>query len=381
MQTRRSILSILGSATSLAAIGGTQLLLGCAPAPDAAEAWRNPGAGEMDPRRFALAHAMLAPNPHNRQPWLAKLHGDNALTLYFDTQKLLPATDPYSRQITIGGGAFLELFSLAALKAGYQAEITSFPEGSDPQSLDQRPFAKIKMTKGGTLDPLYNQIVLRRTNREPFDTKREIPPEMRAALATAATRSMTQAEIIADQRLTDLRALTDKAYKVEIMTPPAMQESVDLMRIGAKEINAHRDGLFLDGPMIELLAATGQITKQTLADHNSMAFKTGLTMLEPATRSAMGYLAIKTATNTRFDQIDAGRAYTRANLTATSLGIAMHPLSQALQEYPEVAAEKTQMDALTNAPSTGRLQMLARIGYAKPIGAAPRRDWRSIVMA
>jgi hypothetical protein len=380
MQTRRSILSLLGSVSALAAIGGTSSLSGCVSAPDAAEAWRNPGAGEIDPRRFALAHAILAPNPHNRQPWLAKLNGTNALSLYFDTKKLLPATDPFSRQITIGGGTFLEIFALAALRAGYQAEITPFPEGSGPQHLDQRPFASVVLIKGGTVDALYDQILNRRTNREPFDTKREIPIDVRAALANAATKGVASAEIIADTRRDVLRALTDKAYKVEVMTPVAMQESIDLMRIGAREINVHRDGLFLDGPMIEFLAAAGQINKQTLADHNSMAFKTGLTMLEPATRSAMGYLAITTETNTRLDQIDAGRAYARANLTAASLGIAMHPLSQALQEYPEIAKEKAQMDALTNAPPLGRLQMLARIGYAKPIDPAPRRDWRSIMI-
>ena len=42
--------------------------------------------------------------------------------------------------------------------------------------------------------------------------------------------------------------------------------------------------------------------------------------------------------NDRKTQVNAGRAYVRAQLAATAHGLAMQPLSQALQEYPEQAA-------------------------------------------
>ncbi|MEM8827435.1 MAG: twin-arginine translocation pathway signal protein, partial [Pseudomonadota bacterium] len=34
-----------------------------------------------DPRLHALAHAILAPNPHNRQPWLVELRDDDRIIL------------------------------------------------------------------------------------------------------------------------------------------------------------------------------------------------------------------------------------------------------------------------------------------------------------
>ncbi|MFZ4069916.1 MAG: hypothetical protein ACOYJ6_07400, partial [Caulobacterales bacterium] len=63
MPTRRSVLALLGAAPFAAGCEQTNL-------PDPIAAWRAPGAGEADPRRYALAHAILAPNPHNMQPWL-----------------------------------------------------------------------------------------------------------------------------------------------------------------------------------------------------------------------------------------------------------------------------------------------------------------------
>src|SRR4051812_27220592 len=101
MTTRRTVLELLAG-------GGSAAVAGCAPTaagPDPIAAWRNPGAGERDPRRWVLAHAILAPNPHNRQPWLVELSGADEIVFYPDTARLLPATDPPNRQITVGCGA------------------------------------------------------------------------------------------------------------------------------------------------------------------------------------------------------------------------------------------------------------------------------------
>ena len=55
-----------------------------------------------DVRMDAFRYAILAPNPHNRQPWLIRLEGDEHAILFCDLDKRLPHTDPFDRQITIG---------------------------------------------------------------------------------------------------------------------------------------------------------------------------------------------------------------------------------------------------------------------------------------
>ena len=61
-----------GIVTGLAAVA----LPGCSLSSDfpaaALEAWQGPGA-QPDLRRWALAYAILAPNSHNRQPWMVSL--------------------------------------------------------------------------------------------------------------------------------------------------------------------------------------------------------------------------------------------------------------------------------------------------------------------
>jgi hypothetical protein len=61
----------------------------------------------------------------------------------------------------------------------------------------------------------------------------------------------------------------------------------------------------------------------------------------------------------------------------------MHPLSQALQEFPEVRASYEGLHrALGVDPASGPVQMLARAGYAlSPAGPSPRRDLASMLRA
>src|SRR5215218_8831042 len=61
----------------------------------AVEGWRGPAPDDTDPRRRALAWALLAPNPHNLQSWAVDLSQPGAIVLYADTARLLPQTDPF----------------------------------------------------------------------------------------------------------------------------------------------------------------------------------------------------------------------------------------------------------------------------------------------
>ena len=142
---RRSFVRILGGGIVLAAGAGT--LAGCSVfevPPSAIAAWQGPPP-EMDLRRFVLSYALLAPNPHNMQPWLADLGTAGEITLRLDTQRLLPVTDPYGRQILMGAGAFLELLAMAAAERGHRAEVVLFPEGEPGQRLDGKAFAKLRL--------------------------------------------------------------------------------------------------------------------------------------------------------------------------------------------------------------------------------------------
>jgi hypothetical protein len=59
----------------------------------------------------------------------------------------------------------------------------------------------------------------------------------------------------------------------------------------------------------------------------------------------------------------------------------MHPHSQALQEFPEMAEPYRAIHKATGVPDGHTVQMFFRLGYAADPGPTPRRPPESIVMA
>src|SRR5471032_2468605 len=163
---RRKFIRLLGGGIVVAAgppIAGCSDFSGM-PA-GAISAWAGPRNDEADPRRWALGYAILAPNPHNRQPWLVDLGRNDELTVYVDTTRLLPETDPFDRQILIGTGAFLELLIIPLRARGYSVDVTLFPQGEPDRRLDSRPIAHLRIARGEkSVDPLFGQILKRHTH-------------------------------------------------------------------------------------------------------------------------------------------------------------------------------------------------------------------------
>jgi hypothetical protein len=371
---RRKFLKIAGSGAAIVAASGGGFVATRTPK-DALVPWIIDGSQYPDPMRQALSYAILAPNPHNRQPWVIDLKSDTEAVLTCDLDRLLPATDPFNRQIVIGLGCFLELFSLAATQNGYVADIEYFVQGESPTYLDQRPIANLMLRKQSDAmpDPLFAQVLNRHTNRNPYDTSRAIPEDVFTRLKRAAPTTVHVGTTGSGDQLNGLRVLTRDAMVSEVMTPEAYQESIELMRIGRTEIEANPDGISLGGAFLETLNLFGVLTRENLADPTSSSYQIGLDMIDEGAMSSMGFVWVNTQDNDRAAQIDAGRAYMRIALQAAADGIAMQPMSQALQEYVEMASYyEVAHKRLTNHPGE-RIQMLARLGYAiQDVGPSPR---------
>ncbi|MEM8580513.1 MAG: twin-arginine translocation pathway signal protein [Pseudomonadota bacterium] len=368
--SRRKTLALLGGGLIFAAGAGVGSAVMRTPR-TAAAPWDMAGAYD-DPRMRALSWAILAPNPHNQQPWLVDLSTPEEVTLLVNQDKLLPETDPFSRQITIGLGCFLEVLRMAALADGWAVETMLFPDGSDADRLDNRPVAQLSFSPiQAHQDPLFAHVPARRSLKEPFDTARPVAEAALAGLKSAGRPGARIGASVAPNFIADFRVLTQQALEIEIMTPHTFKESVDVMRIGARATDASPDGIDLTGPMIEFARLGGQLTPERLLDPQSMSFEQGKTVVMANAETAMGYVWLITDTNTRADQIEAGANWVRINLAATQAGLGFHPLSQALQEYPEMAALYDEVHTRL-APDGGTVQMLCRLGYGPQVPASPR---------
>ncbi len=353
--SRRAWLSILGGGVVLPAAGAGGFALTRRP-DDALAPWARAG-DYREPRMRALSYAILAPNPHNRQPWLVDLSTPDRVVIWRDPARDLPETDPHDRQLTIGMGCFLEQFAIAANETGHAVSFDLFPQGDDG------PVAVADLTPGAAdPDPLFDHVLDRRSCKEAY-ADRAVP---RAPEIEALADLYTDAETVGR-----LRALTWQAWTVEMTTPRTLQESVDLFRMGKAEIEAKPDGIALGGPMLETLMLLGLLTREGQSDPESAQFQRAMERFETMLKATPAYAVLRTPGNDRRDQIAAGRRWLRLNLTTTAHGLALHPVSQALQEYPEMRPHYRAAHALLAAPGE-TVQMVGRLGYGPSVPESPR---------
>ncbi len=382
---RRGFIRLLGGGAVLAAGLGTA---GCAGGlPDAVLRPWHTAATETDLRRYMLAHALLAPNPHNRQPWVADLREAGRIHLVCDGNRLLPETDPHGRQILIGCGAFIELAVMAAAERGHAVAVALFPQGAPgPRSLPAGTVvATLTLGAVGSAprDPLFGAITWRHTAKSAYAEGRPLPDTLVAAWADTARRHGLQAgTVTAPDALAALRRITREAYEIECTTPATWLESARLMRIGPDAIATHRDGISLTSPMIRALHITGLFDPMEVPARGQASLQRVMDRWAPF-ETGSGFLWLASPGQTRTQQVDAGRAYVRQHLLATAAGVDLHPLSQALQEFDAMRGPYAAVHrALGVDPTQGAVQMLARVGYAvAPAGPSPRRELGTLLRA
>lgn len=381
---RRQFIRIAGGGFVSAAVLGSATLSGCSSGmpSTAVAAWQGPALAEQaDVRRWLVSHALLAPHSHNLQSWLVDLKEPGEITLYLDQRpgRLLPETDPWSRQMMMSQGTFLELLDLAARQKGLRADIELFPQGEfESRTVDARPTARFKLSPDASVqkDPLFEQIFKRRTNREAYFPKEPAGDDLKAITQSVSMPGMRLGFVgnAQAQQLAQHRAIAMDAWRIELTTPRTVMESMKVLRVGPSEISQHRDGISLNAPMVRALAAVGLFDRSKAPGPGDSATTAQIKDFNEKIASTPAFFWMVSEGNARKTQINAGRAYVRAQLAATAQGLSMQPISQALQEYPEQAKPYTDIHALVGAnPASATVQMWTRLGYAPAIGPSPRR--------
>lgn len=384
MVTRRAFIGILGTSAVVVAAGGVALSQVDQMPPQAVEAWNGPAPNLRDPRVRALSYALLAPNPHNRQPWIADLREANAITFFCDRTRLLPETDPYSRQITIGCGAFLELLRMAAAEQGYRAEIVAFPSGDWPAgAVGDQPICRVVFVADPSVvrDPLFAQVLKRRTNRATYDDLPVTAADADGLHGAVADLPVTFGWTNAPSRMQQLRAIAKKAWDIEMGKDATYFESVRVYRITADEILRHRDGLSFHGPFFWAMNRLGLFTREKALAGDQLARRQAFDFINPELAHTPAFAWLSTAGNDRRAQLAAGAAYVRTNLKATALGLAIQPLSQALQEFPEMLPVLAEHKRAVGVAESATVQMFFRAGHASPAEPSPRRALDDIIRA
>jgi hypothetical protein len=386
---RRNFIRLAGGGAVASSLASLTACNDAFPA-EAVAAWQGPG-NEPDLRRWALAYAILAPNSHNRQPWLVDLREANAITLYVDRTRMLPMTDPWFRQIVVSQGTFLESLVLALRERGLTPEVQLFPQGEfKPREVDDRPVARVTWAGSAAgKDPLFAQLLHRHTAKVDYDTTRTVAPASLEALRSALTNAdVAFGGTVDAARLEPLRTLCWESARTELLTPRTVMESVQLTRVGPAEIAQHRDGISVNSMVPRLAAMVGAFDRSHPPAEGSTGYKQMMGRFEGHSRTAMGFVWLSTPTarhraagTTRSAEVQAGRAYMRLQLKATELGLQIHPMSQAPQEFPEMKPwyDRLHTLLLSQPASQETVQMFCRIGYCAPQQHTPRRELKGFL--
>ncbi len=363
--------------------------------PNYYEPWQSNYYQQFDDIRIQVAaHGLLAPNAHNSQPWTIKLIeplDDLTFELYTDSKRLLPETDPLSRQITISQGTFLETAKIAANHLGYEFELELFPKGEYGQNkveteMEEMPVARISLLENlaeadnsSKVDSMYDEIFQRVTNRTAYYGKSLNSVEMAVLHALNDYPNLTLVFFNDNVSLEKIRQLTIDAVEIEATTKSKVKETERLFRDSEKEKKEYRDGITmmsggLSGYKLQIIQIFSSLFALNWEKFGQIWIKSETRNIQTAPTFAM----IISKDNSRTTQVETGMLYARFQLKASAVGISVQPLSQSLQEFPEMSELYNQVHK-EFAVNNQTIQMLVRMGRADEVLHSPRRDVMELI--
>lgn len=275
--------------------------------------------------------------------------------------------------------SFIELLDMAAKERGLRTEIDLFPKGEfDAEKVDDRPTARIRLIEDSSVkkDPLFLQILKRHTNREAYDLKDPASDALASIKESVETHPVNVGFVLSNQPelIAKHRTIAAEGWRVELTTPRTIMETYKVLRIGPDEIAQYRDGISINDPFLRFITAVGLFDRTKAPAPDDSATTGQIKDFNEKLEKTPAFFWMITNGNDRTTQINVGRAYVRAQLAATSKGLSMHPISQALQEFPEMKNPYAEIHQLLNASRPNyTVQMWTRLGYAPDISPSPRR--------
>ncbi|MGB5285540.1 MAG: hypothetical protein WBN29_13585 [Polyangiales bacterium] len=324
----------------------------------------------------ALRYGITAPSAHNTQPWLIELVSDTEARVFLDKARLLPATDPPGRQVHMSHGTFVELMAISATHFGYRADVDLLPEGTmTDEELGTKPTARIRLVEAPdvSVDDLFPEVLTRRTSRLPHEGPMVTSDEL-ATIVSQIGPSNVETTLLTEDQLHDALSIVRRAMEIEVNDYELYDETRQWFRFSKREIREHRDGLSIGtAGLTGFSAGSANLFLTSKNFHKEKNRKRYLETFGKAVESTRGLLTMTSPSNTLIDWIETGRAYARAQLSAEMLGLRFQPVSQVLQEYPQMDDLRREFDALVGIEPPQKVQMLVRVGRTPTPGLSPRR--------
>lgn len=273
-----------------------------------------------------LHHAAMAPSGHNSQPWAVTVNAPLDWTIGLDPARRLPVVDPDGRESLLSIGAFVENLVLAAGVRGYEADM-EIPAGGQADA----DILRVRLQKGPVRAYPLKRLALRRTVKHGHR-----PAELRAETVRALTEPLNGRVFYFPRSSSHARCIaegTAAAFAEQTRRDAAQKELAAWTRFSRTAAAVHRDGLTPEGMEITGLAGFYVRTFMKPADVMGGTWRErGIDMTRQMTGEGAGWLIITSAGSRAADIIDTGRRFQRMALLAREHDVAIHPMTQMLEE-------------------------------------------------
>jgi hypothetical protein len=296
-----------------------------------------------------LWHAALAPSGHNAQPWRVEVVERMHWKIGTRREHWLPAVDPANRETLLSIGAFVENLVVAAGALGYAVDydvIGTAP--TDPLLVD------LRLRKAAAIDYPLSRLPSRRTLRTGY-----VDDLLRREDLLAVTGGTPEFAYFArDSRPARyLAEATIDANRRQAYREPAQQELADWIRWSKTDQERLRNGLTPAGMEIGGLAGWYVGAFYDRAEVLKAGFReAGIKQVVERVTQGAGWLVMTGPTSVA-GLIETGRRFERMWLALRERSIAIHPMTQVLEEAPDSATVARELGI------DGVPQFVLRIGY------------------
>ena len=281
------------------------------------------------PDERAILHlASLAPSGHNTQPWRVKRTAPFHWVVGNDQARWLPAVDPTQRETMLSIGAFLQNLEFAAAHYGYACRCTLLAETNQAPDVMAVVLTKTPAAPGFDVAALTR----RRTVRSGYRAEALRPADVRALTAGEPGYHYFRRDT-PEGRWLDAQTLA--ANHQQTYRNAAEAELSHWVRFSAQEVQWHRDGLTPASMEIGGVAGWWVRHFYTPATVMKDSFReAGLKTVAKQVGQSAGWLVLTSPDRAPGTLLDTGRRVQRLWVQVRTLGIALHPMTQILEENP-----------------------------------------------
>lgn len=261
---------------------------------------------------FLLRYAILAPSTKNSQPWAFSIQGSR-IHVIADLDRGQPLADPDRREVYISLGCALENLLVAAEHFGFRHAVTYFPQRRQADLV-----ATVTFESGGFPSPARAgatvHAIRTRHNDNSLFRGEPVPEHLQARLIACCVEHDVRVLLTDDRHFRRwIDALTIEADRTEFADPSFRRELGSW--IGQGVFGEPRVLARLERLAVTRLDLGESVARQ---DH---AIVESAPILGVVCASGDGHLA----------HLRTGQLFERIWLTATDLGLSIHPMSQTMR--------------------------------------------------